>query len=505
MFDIRSPQPRIKFLSTDKGTSNNLANYVVSFQTQKHMNNLAGMFQMNLLPRFSSTNNVSEPDALSFCYKNIHPMDLISIGIEEDGGIMLGIVDNVFKTKMNYNNQVRRGITVRGRDFGKLLIEDNTLYVPSASLAFIHKLKLKLMRYGIINDDQDISSHPLVNMSHANRAPKAFDQEGTEIGRTFINRTPKEAIEYVLKSLTSLRLGYDFDGERNMPAYKLIESNISHRDGDLIAVESHNRFNGSIANFLYNLIDRDFYEIFIETYTENRSVLIVRPKPFDRDGDKVMTWSGKQKQITKDDDHVWDSLKTLLDKKEYHEIEEKDIIQSGMGVSDYEAFSLIIHNTRQVLMGQVMESFGEFFPLVDMFALQKYGLRHLKSNTQLASFQFKDDGNIKDQDKVEFRLLGNRDRLWNWNRYNTILESGNVTVRGHDYYKLGDRIYLKDELAKNGERGILAYCVGYSQRWQWGQNFLTTLNLIRGENGKLLNDFKELTKDTTIRAKAQVS
>ena len=496
----RSVIPKIKFLSNESDVSKDLSQSVIAFQVQKNMNQLAGSFQLVMVPRQSleSENFQADSRMLSYIYRNVHPMDLISIGVESDGGMMLGVVDNVFRSRTTYNNQVASQIIVRGRDFGKFLIEDNTMFAPSADDGYVSKLRDRLLKTGIVGKNEDVTEHPLLNFFTENRAPKWIDNKGGDIGRTFVGKTISEAISWALKSLSSLRVRLSFDGRTDVAAHELLTIQVSSRDGDQIATQSHNSFIGSIANLIYAILDREFYEVFIETINEN-AVFIVRPRPYDRIGDKISKIGGGFKELTNSDSYLWTDLRTLVDGKVYHEIPEQDIIQLNMGVSDYETFSMYIHNTRQTLYGIPYEQAGMFYPMMDMFALKRYGLKKRETESSLVPMDIAEK-KVKDQTEIENKLRGNRDRIFNWNRYNGILESGTVTVRGHDSFKLGDPVKLIDEIAQNGEPGIKAYLTGYSHSWQYGQPFLSNLQLIRGENEKLIEDYKKLTDSDIVRS-----
>lgn len=502
MFEQREPQAQLKFLSTEEGISSDLSSFATNFQVQKNINQLAGSFQITLVPKSNKGNIVADSKSISFAYKNIMPMDLISIGVEEEGGMMLGIVDNVYKTKTIYGKQVSRSIQVRGRDFGKMLVEDNTFFAPSVDDGYVGALEGSLIDNNIIGDDENALDHPLINMYSENRAPERINKDGKFLGNTFFGAEIDESIEYVLKNLTSLRINTYYDGRENVPAHELLKTDIICRNGDELATDSHNRYNGSIGNLLYNLIDREFYELFIETYN-GQAVLVVRPKPFDRVDDEITQSNGTLRKLTKDDKFIWEYTNNILNggEKERHEIPENDIINLGLGVSDYEAFSVYVHNARNSLIGANYDESGFFFPMTDVFSLGRYGLKKKESVTNLIPITRTDDKKeIKDKIVISNRIKGFRDRLYNWYRYNPVFESGNITVRGHDYYKLGDKVYLKDEIAQTGDRGILAYCVGYTHRWGFGQPYLTQMNLIRGENEALFNKFKNLTNKQVVRS-----
>ena len=498
----RSVIPKIKLLSNKSDVSQDLSNSVIAFQVQKNMNQLAGSFQLVMVPRQSleSENSQSDSKMLAYIYRNIHPMDLISIGVESDGGIMLGIVDNVFRSRTTYNNQVSSQIIVRGRDFGKILIEDNIMTAPASDEGYRLKLEEMLLETNIVSGmaGEDVTQHPLVNYHTNNRAPQHITAKGDSAGRSFIGTTVSEAVKYILKHLTSLRLKMVFDGRKDVSAHELLTYFVDSREGDEIANESFNRYEGSVGNFLYSVVDRELYEIFVETYLE-QPALIVRPKPFDRLGDIVTDIGGQKKILNKSDKFIWDQTKNILNGEYFHEVTEQEIIQLNMGVSDYESFSVYIHHPRYNILGAAYDNVRMFFPMHDFFSIKRYGLKVKETVTNLINLEKDEDTFIKDKPKKDHAIQGHRDRAFNWYRYNPILESGTVTVRGHDYYKLGDKIKLVDEIAQNGQREILGYLTGYSHQWQYGGLFTTTLQLTRGENAKAIADFANLTNDMVIR------
>ena len=497
----RSVIPKIKFLSNESDVSKDLSQSVIAFQVQKNMNQLAGSFQIVMVPRQSleSENFQADSKMLSYIYRNIHPMDLISIGVESDGGMMLGIVDNVFRSRTTYNNQVTSQIIVRGRDFGKILIEDNILAAPSSDDGYRDRLIDKMGETGIIKKYEDVSQHPLCQFRTENRAPSHEAKDGSPGGRSFLNTTISDAVKYILQNLTSLRLKMTFDGRKDISAHEILTYITSERDGDELGNDTINLSEGSIGNFVLSVVDRELYEIFIETYLETPA-LVIRPKPFDRLGDIVTGVGGDKKIINKSDKFVWEQTKNILNGELFHEIAEQDIIQFNMGVSDYETFSVYLHYPRQAVIGAAFEDANIFFPLHDFSAITRYGLKIKRTVTNLINLEKDETKIIKNKSDKDHLIRGFRDRIFNWYRYNPILESGTITVRGHDYYKLGDKIKLVDEIAQNGQRGILGYLTGYSHQWQYGGLFTTTLQLIRGENEKAIADFANLTNNDVIRS-----
>jgi Tfp pilus assembly protein PilZ len=501
MFEHRDIKARVKFLSAKDDAAKELSSSVVSVQTSKYMNQVAGSFEIRLIPQPSRGSNQTSIKQLAYLYSNAHPMDLISIGFQKPGGKMLGLVDNVFKRKTLVNRGIRREIIIKGRDFGKLLIEDNSHPSPNkkgGNAEFKERALEMLKKVGIVKTDEEARQHPFAFMFDELRVPEHFDPEtGGYLGSSFHGATIEDAINFVLKSLTTLRVIVSFRGEKNVSAGKLLlrDKKIKCRPEDKLASDGLSRYTGSIANFLNQIIDKDFYELFIDSIGEN-AVLVVRPRPFDRIGDKITASDGSITEIKENDSFCWENLKTLITNEPYHVIKDEDILTSALGTSDYEVFTFYRHIASKELFGQILqESYGAFYPIADFAQLKRFGLRLRDSSSQLVK--------VFDEDSKQIihRVLGMRDRMFNWNRYNGFLESGSITVKGNDKYRIGDRIFLKDEIAKNGERGILAYCVGVNDMYQVGTPYITNLQIIRGENEKFLKAFRKATDDFILRAK----
>jgi Tfp pilus assembly protein PilZ len=500
MFEHRDIKPRINFLSSKSGTIKDLGASVISVKTFKRMSQVAGSFELRLLPKPHEGSSYATPNQLAYIYQNISPMDLISIGFQKENGRMLGITDSVSIQKVDVNNNVRREVVVRGRDFGKILIEDSTDMVQAAgenSANVIERIKEFLLKIGIVKTKQEASEHSLVNyFAFSNRAPNRIDSEGGEIGRIYVGATIDEAISYVLKSLTSLRIIFSFEGS-NLSAGEILlrPKKIESRPNDFLGTDAYIYYKGSIINFIHQLIDCDFYEVWVDSIGKN-AILIVRPKPFDHVGDKVTGIGGKMVEIQADDPFCWENAKTLITKEPYHTINDEDILTSAMGVADHEATSMYITTASKELSGSnKLSKHGLLHPLIDFYSVKRYGLRIKYTNSQLVRISKEDEksGLVLD------RIRGLRDRVFNWYRYNPFLVSGSIIVRGNDKYRIGDKIFLPDEITKHGKRGIMAYCIGVEDSYVFGRPYTTTLHLIRGEHAQILQAVKKGTDEYILR------
>jgi hypothetical protein len=110
------------------------------------------------------------------------------------------------------------------------------------------------------------------------------------------------------------------------------------------------------------------------------------------------------------------------------------------------------------------------------------------------------DANIFDIAKV--LTSSKRDRLWRWNRFNHIFESGRLIVKGQPIF-VGSKINLPDEqvVAVDSDRstikryqGMNFYCMGVGHSYQFGEGWNTSLSLARGRNEDHLKDYANLRK-----------
>lgn len=495
---LRSLQPKIKFLSADTKTSQYLSDCVTMFQVQKDLSQLAGSFSLTLVPKntFSGI-PLNTIKAYSEIYQSIKPQDVISIGVKSDGGIMTGVVDNVYKSK---NMRGQRTINVRGRDFGKFLVEDNTFPGNVSNETTLKEIKRQLVSAGISKNLSDAENHPLTRIGLAYTFPKKINTDG---GRSyqysFANVPLDEAIRYILQSASSLRSQIFYDGSKTKPVSEIMRLLIDIWAGDVIASTAYDRYTGTLANLIYSLIDREFYEIFVETLNEI-PVFVLKPKPFDRVGDKVHDAKGNEKEIKASDKNLWDNHKTLLYGFNNIEITENELVQSNLGVSDYEAFSVFSTIARNEIMGNSLPQIYRL-PALDFYAIRKYGLRLKETTSELIKLYA--DEETKQTEAGGYRsIMARRDRIFNWYRYNPIFESGSVVVRGRDDFKLGDKIFLKDEITKSGSTGLTAYLKGYSHQWSVGNPFLSTLNLVRGQSEGMIAAYKKDTDKYIVKANA---
>lgn len=494
MIQVRSVQPKIRFLSNTTEESTVLSSGVVNFNVSKSLDDLAGSFSFTLVPGILKSKYISI-NSEAYIYSKINVGDMIGIGVDEEFGIMIGSVDNIYMSK---DVKGRRTITIRGRDFGKFLVDDNSFPGNYSNESFNLKIQEMLVKTGINTNILEARKHPLTKLKINYLIPENV-KDGQTIGFSFLGMRMEQAIKYVLQGTTSMRALITFQGEKNKPVHEIFKIFISGRSGEQIATDGYNQYTGSIANFIYSLVDREFYEVFTETIT-GIPVLVVRPKPYDRIGDEISGSGGKLEKIGQNELHLWDNLKNPVTEISFHEIKESEIFQINRGVSGYETASFYSVRADNDVLGLSLKSSALEMPLIDFYAIKKFGLKKKAAETELISlYPDKEKGDIEGKKDVTTKIMSYRDRLYNWNRFNHILESGNVVTIGHDKFKIGDKIFFPDEWAKNGDKGIYAYIKAYTQQWQMGGQFTTNIEFIRGENTKLIDTEKKAMEGMAIR------
>jgi hypothetical protein len=240
-------------------------------------------------------------------------------------------------------------------------------------------------------------------------------------------------------------------------------------------------------------------------------------------------------------------------------INDEDIMRSNLGISDEEIFTMFRVNGKGDIIGTgPLSTFGLNFPLIDAMNMKTYGMRELSiesglippsvddlsqrynaklgikidreqreeyarlwdsailsssaakrnyimplnSNSNQADFikllTFISGNNKPElQNNALLRLVTTekRDRLWRWNRYNHLLESGMLTMKGRNVF-VGQKLISNDNTnlfwtrglfnpqnrTRNSKKGMEFYCVGVDQSGGWGRTWETTLSLTRGAN-----------------------
>ena len=540
-FKQSTRRPIIKLLSTNKTVELQLQAQPILVVTEKKFSMAAGQWYIHLVPRPELLARVGSVKAQAYIYKNIKPMDMISIGFEKEHGAMMGFVDNVYRSKSVIGEKPTRIVIVRGRDFGKLMIEDKPRYAPLGATLSTNKespLIVDVLRRidkfippstnQIKNGKKDSDFHPIGQYWISRLAPEHFgiDKDGKKksLGQSWVDQPISEMILHFVEILGSFRTRVKFQGEEKALS-DIIIPDLKSREGELTASNNANTLTGAnVINQIKSVIDDEFYELWLDHKLDEegapKTFLRFRPKPWDFDSDIVTDRvNGGDETVgdSTDKEFTYEKSVTFVEGKEHHEIPDPLILIEAVGISDYQAYSIyMVNNGRELLGSKVYQKYGMNYPIFDFKALAKYGSKSLNVESKLIRETLGTDDNpepdvSKERNKRDIidAIRWRRDRIYNWYRYNPILESGRVTIRLNEDIRIGDKAHFPDmefnHIGENGESytGVDAYITGVKNSWIFGDSVgpQTHLSIIRGHNKEALEDYKNqnFTVDGVLR------
>ncbi len=290
---------------------------------------------------------------------------------------------------------------------------------------------------------------------------------------------------------------------------------------------------------------------------QDRPIIICRPKPYDHKYE-VDSWEHPLRYDAMRYDPAsgttgivlnalptWEELTSPITGERVHDPMSEEILEKGLGVSDEEVFTMYkLFGSKDPIAVSTIGKYGFYFPLLDTLMTQVYGLRELQGQSRMIGFagdwvqRTQSNPKIVDSYKIghgafniplikqgpmvltfeqvqdiirgeiygdmnttgvaDFLTREKRDRLWRWNRYNHILESGTATVMGRQIF-VGTKVILPEETPRpsdhlknrNTYAGMEFYCTGVEQSYSYGSPWTTRLTLPRGHNPQALQDYHD--------------
>jgi len=259
---------------------------------------------------------------------------------------------------------------------------------------------------------------------------------------------------------------------------------------------------GTIWSYLQQILDPDFYEIWIDSIPNvdglfgsggaalPNVVLNIRPKPFDED---KLAFADVSDQSNSG---KWADLKTQIDQESNWEIALDEVLNFSTAIDDSGALSYYQVTSMHELIGNPDAlSEGLAYPLVDTFNAARFGLRSYQSRLSLVAGDVaaKSGGSTDYAGEVAEDVRRFRNRLFNWYRLAPWFERGSITVVGRDRYRPGDPVNLDWHTPAVGlwsslvSPGVRFYCTGVQWGWSLGGGYTSTLTLDRGHNDSLLD------------------
>ena len=448
---------------------------IISVRTNNSINNLVGGGEIHLVPNPSEL-RLSEravKDFLHKFYQTIDTMDKLRVTIEDVDGdtnkdwLCTGFVDNVFRTEQRMNQQTSRGVMIRFSNLvGKAITKDEITFLPEYMV-----------------NDIEIQNFFGKSRIHffAGGAGIGLTKDGQNV---FIGHTITDAIKYIIESVVSKF------GENILT----IRSDSYSNAADEVNKINLSQFTGGVAELLMSVVDRQFYEVFTDT-VGTEACLVFRPKPFESKS--------------------WNDLRT-------HELEWDEVISDSTGFSDYEVKNLFRCYSEYDIFGSNNDSFhmiANMFPLLDLNSIKKYGLRQLDGKSTTISFR--DELNklpksgaapttgqagkaeqtptVDNCEDSRSAIVRKRNKLFRWYAY-PYYESGNMTFRGRQSVRAGERIYCGHKISREGSNyGMVYYVTDVSQSYSVFQPFTTQVSLTRGQEQTGREVYEYLTEKTMLR------
>jgi hypothetical protein len=529
---------------------------ILNVSTSKRLDATPGTFTMTLVPRRVLGQPHGTSTSTVDAYRRFEPGDVVSIGFEKPHGAMLGRITDLKKGRQTIGTTLTRTLTISGKEIGGELLEDSYRNIPSkrgsAALSFAGALGEKL---------SEVAQSAGAQLDPRNALQFLDLQELNDMASLLPGRvTGMQAaafINFALTWLPSLRVDLDVLGTKTTVGRIIrTQRDVPLFAPDRVLLPRPSTLQGnSFVNMLRNALDKDFYEIFWDTFVDSNDMpyikLIVRPKPFDREGDVLLEpHTGVPVPVTAATPRSisplrWEELTTEAQTTDgRHTITEDQLFAIDLGVSSSDVHTAYTVRAAQSGLNNAPDvETGSGHPLVDFGLMRRFGYRELMVRSQ----QVEDRADQSDAEsggifsnakealgvvremsgvglgaaeeaiaKAEEKLLelraqamevyqkgkekvdqarakvleaigssadtltqSKQRRLYNWYRHNLHFESGTVTFLGREAVRIGERVFLADEAAKDGTRGLEGYITGVHHSWGYGGKFETRIDVER--------------------------
>lgn len=472
--------------------------WVESFTHSKQLGAPLGRWSVSLLPYAREDAQQVPTRRLPDLYRRVRPNGLVSLGMEKYGGIGLGLIDSITRTRHRLGGRTHTALTLTGSCMGKTLYNDN---VVQASLTVAEWLKFNLHLQNVVGPENTL----LQNIKGVwgptdgrDGAPRFVGQSVEDVIRWIVDSAPSMQVPLLASQGGTGRPGEFLNTERSFATW----------NGSRVFSEAPHDYQGNVWGFLKSILDEDVYEIWLDTIPRSlygslrpdpipEILLVVRPKPFDE----------ASLDFLPTDENVgigWNALRTLVDLEKNHVLEEDDVYTEQLGCSDADSFAYYMVTSQHDVMGnQQLVQNGLMFPAVDTYALVRSGLRQYHANLSLI---LGDRARVQDNDRGYDSLFAGevtefRNRLFNWYRLNAWFENGSLTVRGRDHYRVGDPVLLPWLQPAHGDLpGVRFYTQGVTHSWAIGERYQCLLDVARGHNDSTITAAKaEIALDAVGR------
>jgi hypothetical protein len=471
----------------------NISEYISSVRIQNSVDASIGTMALVLNPSATSglPTSIIHNAILNEAQRNLKLNSIVSAKIDSNSSThtFLGRIDNIFPRVSADGNSTRRELVINcSMLLPKLLIRDEIINFP-------------LLRYtpGAI----DKLGEDRVSFLEGMRGN--MPESMTNI---FQGGLPEEAVKWIINNCiatnTDVIVGARGSGVMAKSFFdpkKAETFKFNFLKGEQLYNPVLSVFAGPLASYIYQCIDRDFYEIFFDTMTGSDGLayntMTIRPKPFSfQDYIPQHNVSKKYDTITGWVNFDGDDIVEAITKNS------EQRLVDNTGISDYELKNSFSVNFQQSVMAPANSLFGQLgplFPLLNFDSIKKYGLRHLQLDSTVVNFEKSrveynksiEDKSPQDLSKIAGKpkgeldyLLDKREKSLEWYAY-PYFESGSITWIGDENLKIGQRLIYEDKQYLDPDedkiyKGVEYYISSMAHEFAYGKFFRTTTELTRG-------------------------
>lgn len=468
-----------------------LSRSVLSLSVERQVNATSGRWEARVLAESDVAYDVSgrlPSTQVQAAMSSISRIDLnapVSIGVEHEGGLCLGLIDSVRREAVNMGANVQLTVVLSGRTIGKVLEQDQIAYgaLKTPQVARFNSAVARALD----------PAHPLLVPMGGLWGPK--DKDGVI---TFRGASVEACAKWALSFVPSMRvplLEKIFGGKGEAGDYFDLDASDSWNGARVWSDQPYTSW-GTFDGFLRVLVDMDFYEIRVDERRRDGSpipqpVLIIRPKPWD---DPLLSWAPYS--TTNQPDLVRSKARAFVNReiRGAWPVDETEIKSYSVARSDSAVSTYYVCTSAHVIAGtEEARQEGLFFPLLDLWGARKFGLRQRTARLNLvgadvAAKSRRDEGYLSGELAA---LRDMRNRLFNWHRLESEFMRGQVVLRGRDDYRPGDYIDLPIEPDRGGYRGTRYYITGATWSWEAGGTYTTTLQIDRGYNAAVIESVND--------------
>lgn len=490
---IHTERPRITLWPDGQRSSKmDVSGWASSFSCSMRVDQVVGSWTVTLLPQ-QTNHRVAHLSRLPELYTQCRPNGVISIGHDEPGGIMLGLIDNVKRVRSRRGPSPGTGLVLSGSTLGKTIARDHIVrgVVTAGDYPkFVGRIEKQVGK-----------GHALVRDLEGPWGPEV----GRDKANVFLGVSVRDVVTWALDTCPGMQVPLlASTGGTGRPGDFIKKIDVTTWNDARIHSDEAKQFEGTVEQFIRGLIDADFYEFWIDTQPNGtdlpRAVLVLRPKPFDNPACEFLP-------VREKTGVTWNDFHTMLGPELHHEIDENDVWNEDLGFTDADVFSHYTVTAQRELLGNE-EAFrkGLYYPCVDTFALTRTGLRSYRANVSLvdADVRSAEAGNTTNQKKHVEQVIEFRNRLVNWYRLNEYMEAGTLVVRGKDRYRVGDKVFLPwltparagtfaldGKSSRPSAKGVTFYTTGVTWSWRTGEPYQCTLSVTRGHNASVIANAKK--------------